>query len=329
MQSNLTAIHELLLERGYHAEVINLTRYRQTPNGRIHYPASTAALLVLLLRLRPHILHLHIGGGIPIRLLLLALVCTLLPGRRTVLTLHSGGYPDSPAGRSARPDTLRGFVFRRFDRIIAVNAQLVALFLRFGVEPSRVRQIAPHALASRLPDVDIPAGIEEFFGSHEPVLLSMGWLEPEYDFPLQIEALGAVRARFPRAGLLILGSGRLESALHQQVRENGHQGHVYLPGDQPHDVALRCIARAHVFLRTTWYDGDSVSVREALHWGTPVVASDNGMRPPGVVLIPPRDAQALAAGIEAAFTAPPPRPAGEGEGRRNIEAVLQLYSELL
>ncbi len=51
-------------------------------------------------------------------------------------------------------------------------------------------------------------------------------------------------------------------------------------------------------LRTTWYDGDAISVREALHFGVPVIASDNGMRPEGTHLIPARDLEALVAAAE-------------------------------
>src|SRR5438105_8526009 len=39
--------------------------------------------------------------------------------------------------------------------------------------------------------------------------------------------------------------------------------------------SLRAIADADVLLRTTLYDGDAISVREALYLGTPVVATDN------------------------------------------------------
>ena len=61
----------------------------------------------------------------------------------------------------------------------------------------------------------------------------------------------------------------------------------------PHAVTLRATLESDVVLRTTLYDGDSVSVREALYIGTPVIATDNGMRPEGVHLIPPSDAGRL------------------------------------
>jgi len=71
-----------------------------------------------------------------------------------------------------------------------------------------------------------------------------------------------------------------------------------LCGDVPHAVTLRAIAESDVFLRTTLYDGDSISVREALHAGVCVIATDNGMRPDGIHLIGSRNLVALQNAIE-------------------------------
>ncbi len=42
--------------------------------------------------------------------------------------------------------------------------------------------------------------------------------------------------------------------------------------------------RVHAFLRLTSTDGDSISIREAIHFGCPVLASDVVPRPDGVKL---------------------------------------------
>jgi glycogen(starch) synthase len=93
-----------------------------------------------------------------------------------------------------------------------------------------------------------------------------------------------------------------------------------------HQGTLRAIGRSDVVLRTTLYDGDSVSVREALAFGVPVIATDNGMRPSGVHLIPAQEPAKLLAAIEAALVAGRPRPAASGE--ENLEAVVRFYYEL-
>jgi glycosyltransferase involved in cell wall biosynthesis len=321
VQTNLMAIRAALLERSDACAVINLHRHRTGQGEAVHHPAGALETLRLLLKLPHEIVHLHLGGELTPRLLALCLVCTLLPRRKTVLTFHSGGYATSPAGRTAAPNTLRGWIFRRFDRIIAVNGEIRQLFLRFGVAPGRVRLIYPHTLPPP-PSSELPEPLRSFYAAHDPVLVTVGLLEPEYDLPLQIEALERVRERHPRAGLALIGSGSLEAELRARIGE-----HVLLPGDVPHAAALGAIQQAVVFLRTTRYDGDSVAVREALHLGTPVVATDNGMRPEGVRLLQRADLGALCEAVECALAGPRPAPARDAAAR-NIEAVLDLYGEL-
>jgi hypothetical protein len=82
-----------------------------------------------------------------------------------------------------------------------------------------------------------------------------------------------------------------------------------------------------VFLRTTPYDGDSISVREALHIGAPVVATDNGMRPEGIHLIPSCDLAALHGEIEARLIEGSSRQSRDEANEQNLEAHKELMQE--
>jgi len=116
--------------------------------------------------------------------------------------------------------------------------------------------------------------------------------------------------------------------LRERVASKAYRDRILLCGDVPHEGTLQAIARASVILRTTWYDGDSVSVREALAFGAPVIATDNGMRPAGVRLIPAREPAKLLEAIEAELAAGGvvPRPVlGSDE---NLEAVARFFCEL-
>ena len=329
VQTNLVAIREYLRHNGHACDAINLTRFRREDADGVYYPVSAAALMRLLWRLPADILHLHFGGDLTPRLLRLALFCTLLPGRKTVLTFHSGGYPGSPAGRTAARATLRGFVLRRLDGLIGVNPEIAALFARFGVRQDRIRTILPFAV--QLPDraLPLPEPLATFLSAHRPALLTVGLLEPEYDLPMQIDVMAEILRRYPRAGLLIVGAGSLEESLRARIASTPYRDHVLLYGDMPHEVTLRATVECDLLLRTTRYDGDSVSVREALYIGTPVIATDNGMRPEGVHLIPPCDAGRLRDAIcDLLFGERARRPPG-GDGQENIRKVAQFYQELL
>lgn len=328
-QANLVAIREFLLERRIPCAVINLTRHRKANARDVFYPKNALQVLWLLLRLPYDVVHFHVGGHLTLRVLGLGLICSLLPRRKAVLTFHSGGYPSSKAGRRARPWSVPGFVLRRFDRVVAVNREIADLLGRFAVSSDRIRLIQPFALNPAAADAALPKSLQEFFRSHAPVLSTVGLLEPEYDLPLQIEALGLVRRRHPGAGLVIIGSGSLEAELRRRIESAPYREHILLCGDVPHAATLRAIADSDLVLRTTLHDGDSVAVREALHLGTPVIATDNGMRPDGVDLVPRSDIAALHQAVEDRLARGGQRQCLGSAGTENLQAVLQNYEALV
>jgi glycosyltransferase involved in cell wall biosynthesis len=329
VQTNLVAIRELLLRRNIPCAVINITRHRKSEADEVYYPKSALQLLRLMYRLRCDVIHLHIGGNVTNRLLGLALACCSMPGSKAVLTFHSGGYPSSPAGQRMKRSSLAAFVFRRFDAIIAVNQQIADFFASLGVPREKIAFIYPHPMPSM--DENMPPlspELQRFYVAHDPVLISVGLLEPEYDLPLQIEAAGKIRHSFPNAGLVLIGSGSLEPQLRQQIATTPYREHVLLCGDVPHQVTLRAIAESDLMLRTTLYDGDAVSVRESIHLGTPVIASDNGMRPAEVQLVPAQNLGALLAKVEQVLSSPATARQHSGT-TDNIQAVLNIYQQLI
>ncbi len=329
VQTNLVAIRAFLVKHGAHCAVINITRHRKPDADEVYYPKGAIQLLRHLARLPCDVLHLHIGGMLTNRLLALSLACTLRPAAKSVMTFHSGGFPSSPEGQSLGPSSFAGFVLRRFDGVIGVNEEIVGFLHKVGVRPNRVRCISPYAFLPKDPAADLPVDLAAFFEKHHPVLLSVGLLEPEYDLPLQIEALPLVRQKFPDAGLLLIGSGSLEPSLRAKINASPSAQHILLAGDVPHAATMEAVSRSRMMLRTTLYDGDALSVREALQLGTPVIATDNGMRPDGVRLIPKSDPQALLHAIEQELQHPVVRKERSGHDESNLQAVFDFYRDLI
>ncbi len=99
-----------------------------------------------------------------------------------------------------------------------------------------------------------------------------------------IDMLAGIKARYPDAGLVIgLPQVRNEAyfeLLQQRMKEKGVAEQIYiLHGNKEFWPLLQKI---DLFVRPTLSDGDSVSVREAIHFNNPVVASDVVARPVGV-----------------------------------------------
>jgi glycosyltransferase involved in cell wall biosynthesis len=334
VQTNLVAIRDHLRAHGHGAAVVHLSRHRKADADEVYYPKTALETARVLVTQPADILHLHIGGQLSNRLLALCLFCVMMPGRKSVLTFHSGGFCSSSEGQAINPSSKASVLFRRLDAIIAVNQQIRDFFIeRCGVPEERVHLISPHA--SVRGEGELQAALQAFFDTHDPLLLSVGLLEPEYDLPVQIEALGRIRQTHPHAGLLMIGSGSLEAELRARIAAQPYAEHLLLTGDVPHKSTLRAIRECRMLLRTTHYDGDALSVREALESGTPVIATDNGMRPAGCHLIPsPPAVEPLRQQIEAVLASPRVTASSTNGpdaqiGTKNLDAVLDLYQSLL
>lgn len=329
IQTNVVSLRRYLQEQGTECRVIDLNRLRRTDGKGVYGPHNAVHLLWLLFRLPADIVHLHIGGNLTARLLGLSLICGWLPWRKSVLTFHSGGYPSSAKGRKANRNTLRGWIMRQFDRVIAVNQEIVDLFGRYGLPRDHVRLIQPHSLPAEPPALKLPDPLRSFRAAHDPVLLSVGGLEPEYGLPQQIDLLGLLRETFPDAGLTLIGSGSLQNVLSERINEKPYKDHILMCGDVDRSVTLRMIADCNLFLRTTCFDGDSIAVREALHFGVPVVASDSAVRPEGTYLFPAGDLLSLREVVERVLRENVRRTPHGTAREENLEAVAELYTELV
>lgn len=328
--TNMEAIQDKLLENGHRSSVISITKSESLRDEEnVYHPRSSFDLLKLIFSLKYDVLHLHIGGGLPLRVQFLILFCGLFTRGKAVLTFHSGGYPISEEGRSVGYWTFRGFIFRRFDQIIVVNSAMREMFEKFGINGRKIQLIYPFSLSEPKSGVDVPKKFENFWKRLDRVLITSGLFESDYDLPLQINALADVVEKYPRTGLVVLGSGSLREDVEELILTKHYRANILLAGDTDRDVVLHLIERADLMLRTTIFDGDAISVREALFLGTPVIATDNGMRPDGVRLIPVGDGDALEKAIEQEFeNQEKPAPAGE-DGSDNIRKILSLYENLL
>jgi len=329
VQTNLVAIRSFLLKKGIPCAVINVTRFRKPDADEVYYPPNAAALLRLLARLRYDIIHQHFGGMLTNRILALSLACTLRLGAKSVMTFHSGGFPTTPEGLALGPNSFAGFVLRRFDGLIAVNQEIMDFFRRLKVSANRARLISPYSFLSDADSASLPAPVADFFASHDPVFISAGQLEPEYELELQIDALPKIREQFPKAGLLLLGSGSIEKDLRARIDSRQCAEHVLLAGDVAHGATIEAMSRSRILLRTTWYDGDAISVREAMQVGTPVIATNTALRPAGIRLIPKSDLNALVRAIEEELKQTAPRKQLIPADETPVREVFDFYNELL
>lgn len=104
-----------------------------------------------------------------------------------------------------------------------------------------------------------------------PVVLGVGRLTGQKDFPTLIRAFAEVR-RCRSARLMILGEGEDRPALEALVSELGLEDDVALPGFR--DNAISYMAWSALFVLSSAWEGLPTVLVEALAAGTPVVSTD-------------------------------------------------------
>ena len=123
---------------------------------------------------------------------------------------------------------------------------------------------------------------------------------------MAVEVLALLRREFPNIELLMIGpddgDGSLEET-RKRATELGVSGSVRFAGVVPKAEVPSWLAQGTVFLNTTDIDNAPVSLLEAMACGLPVVSTNVGgisdlvEHGRNALLVPPRDARAMAARI--------------------------------
>jgi glycosyltransferase involved in cell wall biosynthesis len=248
-----------------------------------------------------YMVHTHVNGDSPkgLVLTLLAQVINLLFGRRCVLTFHAGPMQKYfPRERSRLFAPVFKLVFKIPRKIVCNSEAVKAKIVTYGVDPAKVVPIPAFSRQYlQFQRMTLSDRLEAFIRDHDPVLSTYAFFRPEFYLESLIDSMRLLVERFPRLGLIVMGSDAGSEAIADQIRSLGLQDNVMLAGDLPHDEFLSLLTRTRMYIRTPSKDGVCSSVLEALSLRVPVVASENGTRPAGVVTFKPNDAEDLAARV--------------------------------
>ncbi len=260
-------------------------------------------------RFRPDLVHVH-----AIHPSLFWHQRTRTDGRPTLLTMHGLGRVEF------RPGTLARRTLQSSNWVTGCSRRVL----------ERLREIEP-AIADRSSCVyngcRLPAAKPEPPSFDRPLLLAIGRLVPSKGHRLAIEAFELLARRHPAARLAIVGGGPLEAALESRVSESPAAERIRFVGPVPPDAAAAWLARAAVVLLPSRRpEGLPLLSIEAALAARPVVASAvDGLTEAVVdgetgILVPARDAGALAAGVERLLADPDgARGLGEAARRRALK----------
>jgi glycosyltransferase involved in cell wall biosynthesis len=224
-------------------------------------------------------------------------------GGRSVLTVH-GGLPQTyfPTQKPLRLRWAFQLLFRLANRLTCDDEAMKAAIIEYGIPADRIAAVPCFsAELLQFQPTPLPSQISEFVASAAPTFLCYVSHRPEYRLPALKEAMRLFRARCPEARFIWLGFPQkelpaVEGFIGQWEAEERQS--VLLLGNLPHDLFLTLLMKCFAMIRTPACDGVSACVLESLALGIPVIASENGRRPSGVLTFAEGNAEDLCRKLE-------------------------------
>ncbi len=293
-----------LRRRGHVCQVLKLNENRKIKDpayvdvqGGLDY-----TLKVLRFALAGYRLNVHVNGQSK-KGYVLALIAALA-GRLTLqpalITFHGGLSQDYfPRLDSPRLRWAFSVLFHLAGGIACDDDTVKLAIMDHGIRSPKIVAIetfSPQYL--NFQSAALPENTNRFMGNHSPVFFCYVSFRPEYRLSMLREAMNKFRNYQPNAGFIWLGFPAKElPAAEDFVRDwpAAERENLLLLGNLAHDEFLTLLSRTFACVRTPACDGVAASVLESLAMGVPVVASENGRRPPGTVTYAELDSADLSA----------------------------------
>jgi len=303
-------LKEELPKRGYAVSVLSFGSVRQLPKIFRH---GAYFLLVLIRGMRADIIYAQdpVSVGFP------AMLAAKILRRRFLLKIVGDYAWEQGTQRFGITESLdtfakkyRGYPFfvrllkkiqtytaKQAEKIIVPSNYLKQIVAGWGVMPSKSIVVYNSFKPPR------PSGnramLRNLLSFQGRLIVSVGRLVPWKGFIELISVMPEIQEAFPDAKLMIIGEGPMQKVLEKEINDRHLEESVVLTGKLPHDVLMRYLEAADLFVLNTSYEGFSHQILEAMAVGVPVVTTRVGgnteLIESGVdgVLIPHNDKRAL------------------------------------
>lgn len=209
-----------------------------------------------------------------------AILAKLLTGVKTKIVVREANHlsvqahqMDDPK-RKWTPITTK-ITYPWANGIIAVSESLSRDLQKVtGLSPSRINVVYNPSITPKVISMGKEYPEHEWFRESEPpVILAVGRLQKQKDYPTLIKAFAIIR-KFISARLMILGETRnaVDSGIYKAIEENDFKDDIALPGFQKNPYSY--IAHSAVVVSSSRFEGLSNVLVEAMALNTPVIATD-------------------------------------------------------
>jgi glycosyltransferase involved in cell wall biosynthesis len=243
----------------------------------------------------------------------------------SVVTVHDLGYryfPDAhPPLQRLYLDWSTRYSARAATRIIADSQATRDDLVKFYEVPQEKISVVYPGRDESLGPAD-PAPVLARHGLAGGYLLHVGTLQPRKNLMRLIEAVAALRPRWPDVTLVLAGRpGWLSEPILALARQ--HAAWVRLLDYVPEADLPGLYSGARAFVYPSLYEGFGFPVLEAMACGTPVICANTSSLPEvagdAALLVDPTDTAALAAAIERVLAEPALRADLAAKGRAQVQ----------
>ena len=281
--------------------------------------SRTWQLLTQLLSCVNNIIHYH---GYNPMLICFFSMASFVKQKRLVVTLHSFRRNVTNMRLLDRAAFWAARKARTY--FIAVGPEIKEKVIHLGIKPENIEIISafipPTVKESDF--AEIPTKTWRFIDNHKPVILANAFRivfynnQDLYGLDMCVEMCARLKRYYPNIGLVFclpdIGDYNYFNQIKQRIKDKGIEDNFFFQTKPCQMYPL--FTKTDVFVRPTNTDSDGVSIREAIYFKVPAVASDIIPRAEGAVLFKNRDIDDFTSRVKGVLD-------NYGEHKKRLEAI--------
>lgn len=230
---------------------------------------------------------------------------------------------------------LMRLLYSRANGLIAVSRGVAKDFIEYtGISEEHIHVIYNPVITQRLSELsDLPV-LHPWFTEHDlPVILAVGRLSQQKNYPLLIQAFAALQKEIP-SRLLILGEGSMREEIAGLTKSLGLANRVEMPGFDPNPFAY--MKKADCFVLSSDYEGLPNALIQAMACGCPVVSTDCPSGPREILadglyghLVPVGNVEAMMEGLKKSLNGDHRKPPQAWMQQFELDFVAEQYWQLI
>ena len=169
---------------------------------------------------------------------------------------------------------LAKLILPRADGVRVVSERIKNSIAKTGIK-TKIEPVVLPIVINQASSQSICKNLKEQYSQFSKLVLVVSRLEPEKNIALAIKTFGTIVAKFPKAGLIIVGAGSEKSRLESLVKRLGLVKQVVFVGQQNNLTTY--YQSADILLNTSNYEGYGLVLAEARLADLSVISTDVGI----------------------------------------------------